>query len=439
MPTGILSEAYTASAQREARERQPAYFSQLLGEIRLDALISRQVVIPDTHLFDGAWFIESTSSELWRNLGAPSVAGYGSIIEIRSRRDSLTDSLGVFFQRADSDFLNPFPLNFLPGEEERDAVAKRLGQTPRSDLVDELARNESVAKAVGATLAKVLSEANVDVDVVWQLVDAWESMLHAERMGHLTTRRWQGDLDLIHSTSVDPIGLHEFTTPGGRDLYLGILRVVNAKSTYRSDVIGMISSALREAPDDASIAEISAVGDWYSHARGRAMAAQHQVSFGRRVDADRGLEAGYRRLAYDLTGRELHVAEASKDVQPTADLLAALSAMSGTEFGDLQVRLGPELDLWWMRRDRESLRTLIQCIDRYVPATSREGSELSLVKLVVSAPAAGVGGALLGPWGAAAGALMGGLVGPVHSRLKRANRIARIVEYFWPPIDGPQP
>jgi len=57
----LLAEDYSAPTQR-ARSEFDQWRHQYLGRLRLDAMISRTVVVPDSYLLDGRFFMSSSPS-----------------------------------------------------------------------------------------------------------------------------------------------------------------------------------------------------------------------------------------------------------------------------------------------------------------------------------------------------------------------------------------
>src|SRR4051812_22566404 len=93
----LLADTYNASRQREAwsRDRDQRYLD-LFGRLRLDAVLFRTVVIPDTHLFDGRLLLELGPDRVTRQIARWTE---DVPIEIRARSGDLRTSLADLLRR----------------------------------------------------------------------------------------------------------------------------------------------------------------------------------------------------------------------------------------------------------------------------------------------------------------------------------------------------
>jgi hypothetical protein len=129
----LFSNAYTPVQQGAMRKSVDAWHDDFLGQIRFDTLLAGTLVIPDTYIFDGAYFLDTMPSELAASVGR-GITHPQMPIEIRSRAPTLEESLARFLDRADGTNLNPFPFNAFTEDEVRKSLAESLGNTPAEKL-----------------------------------------------------------------------------------------------------------------------------------------------------------------------------------------------------------------------------------------------------------------------------------------------------------------
>jgi hypothetical protein len=118
-----------------------------LGQLRFDSLVVPTLVIPDSHVFDGPFFLGTTPAALRSQLGHWDGTPNGGMLrfEVRGRESTLDASLAELLRRPDSETLNLFVFKSIDDETARSGLAAQLGRTQATELDGELARTDNPA------------------------------------------------------------------------------------------------------------------------------------------------------------------------------------------------------------------------------------------------------------------------------------------------------
>lgn len=399
--------------------------SDFLGQLRFDSLTSETLVIPDSHIFDGPYFIGVSPTELLKKLGrcAPDddpVASAVLPIELRTRRATLSESLAELLRRERSSVLNHRAFKTIEDEDLRDAVARTLGSTPAERLDRALASAPDPAQAVMRVLRESFNDLGVAdrADAVLGPIEqGWRTWLELE--SRLDVRQWPPDrpFRLADALAIEELPDVRLLTPMGAEAHRLTQEHVALGSRYRGDVWRDLVQLRQDANgDDDALAEVEMVERWYSRGRYRAIAWQHQSAC---VQVDRpwleplsALQALYREALDRPEGNHVEVPDG---------VISALGDMDAEAFRRLTFTYRRELAAWWREGDVDGLRLTAAALADEVKLAPPRRNPVGLSELVGAAGPVGgaaAGAAVGGPVGAVVGALIGavGVVAAGHLR-----------------------
>ena len=418
----LLADDYSSTGQREWRlgiRGATAKFwrENLLGQLRFDTLVSETLVVPDTHLFDGTFFLETPPEELIKKLGRgdPEADGEGRLpIEFRARRDTLEHSLADLL-RHKHDRLNHFPFKSIVDDAVRLALAEQLGLTPQSVLDDALRSADDVVTAVGSVLRDCLDVRGLrDLadEAIGPLEESWRRWLAVEE--RLTIHVWDRAYKLRRALDYDPLPRGVPATDAGRRAHAIVMDRVREGELYRGDVTRELDGMRVGLSKDES-GDVDIVEKWYSRGRYRALAWQH-------VAVPAQLDRPWLRPATILQAQYRQALEEhGQHIQLPPGVIARLGRMETPKFRRMVYENEPELDAWWHRGDEDGLRRVAEKLADLDEAPAEDKNPLGVSEWVGAAGPAGgtaTGAALGGPGGAAAGAVVG-FVGRILSSRRR--------------------
>jgi hypothetical protein len=99
---------------------------EFLGSLRFDSILSKRLIVPDSHLLDGRFFLSLSASSLRAEIGRPfhgfTDDGLSLPIVLRLRRPTLRETVAEFL-RTDDEHLNGFSFKTIPNEQARRRLA----------------------------------------------------------------------------------------------------------------------------------------------------------------------------------------------------------------------------------------------------------------------------------------------------------------------------
>lgn len=402
----LFADDYSSSGQLAWRcgERGTGaeyWIDDYLGQLRFDSLLSPTLVIPDSHVFDGVYFLTTTPSELHANLGRAGLRDrQRPAIEIRARQATLEDSLAVLLRREDHPTLNAFRFKAI-GLDRSARLAEELGRTPETELDRALSGARSVPEGVASLLERCLVRVEPDVDAsgsIEPLRRGWERWLAEEE--HLVVKAWPtfSDFDLVAQIGREGTIDRELRGAVALDALGSIRRLLAVGSGHRADASAILARYRAAADDEATLRELELVDVWYSRLRYRALAARHGCHC---ALADRpwlpAVGAGQALL------RELIDGGAPVQVPLPDDVLTALGDLPAEDFEQLVHANRRWIVRLWTSRSVADLDAVADGI----AAAPREAGVRSL-GIAEGLPAAGgVMGALLGGVGGPLGVFIG--------------------------------
>jgi hypothetical protein len=440
----LFADDYSSSGQvawKEGRRGSDPddWGDDLLGLLRFDALVAATLVIPDSHLFDGPFFLARSPKELAEALGQPGreQVGLPRPLEIRGRGEGLADTLATLLVREGSETLNAFVFKTIADEQLRSVLAEELGNTPRVVLERALSREDDVAAAVASVLRDAIHRVDPGVDgthLVGPIEDGWRRWLAEERWVSVETWPIHRSFDIAKSLELDPPVSKRLKTQIGRDALREVLAVVARGSGHRADVSKVLAeprATATTAGDEAALLDFDAIDNWYSRGRYRALAWRHGCSCA--LADPPGLPA--LSVAQYLL-REIRRGDAtsvSRVALPEA-VLRRLADMESADYQHLVFAQRRELRRWWKDGETDGLKAVAGALGEFDPTTKRK--RIGVAQLLPFVPPAlgyGVGRAL---GDATAGATLGGEAGVAVSLAMVARRTndekvqSRIVEAF---------
>src|ERR1700760_4868257 len=114
LPDRFFADDYSSSGQEAwsnaERGTDVAYWKDdYRGQLRFDSLLSRTLVIPDSHIFDGPYFLTTGPALLESALGRSGLGEHSTpALEVRGRESTLEGSLAAMLRRPGQPNLNAF-------------------------------------------------------------------------------------------------------------------------------------------------------------------------------------------------------------------------------------------------------------------------------------------------------------------------------------------
>jgi hypothetical protein len=362
----VFVDDYSSSGQTDWREGRRGFGGQfwaedLLGQLRFDALVTRTLVIPDSHVFDGPYFLRQAPRELALALGRPAEDGAEPRLpfEVRGRGDGLAETLATFLRREDRDTLNGFVFKSLDDAMLRSLLATELGRTPSEELDAALACSEDVARAVAtvvrAALHRVDAGANVDA-LVGPMEEGWRRWL--AEAAYVPVRTWPIYSQFDVAAGLDPLTPEDLQTTLGRNALAEIRGVIAVGSQHRADISALLAAPRARAStagDEAGLADLQLLDLWYSRGRYRALARQHGCAC---LLAD-SLALPPLNLAQRLLRRAISPTEKEMGRVELPDaIISRLATVDDQGFQQLTRRLWPTLKRWWEARESDDLKAV---------------------------------------------------------------------------------
>ena len=223
----VFADDYSSSGQvawkRGTRGLGPAFWDDdFLGQLRFDTLAARTLVIPDSHIFDGPYFVRRSPRELAVDLGRTSKDDTTAVLpfEVRGRGTGLADTLATLLHRDSRDTLNAFVFKTIDDDVLRPLLAEELGRTPARYLERSLTRSDDVATAVGAVVRAALLRIDTAVDVdalVEPIEEGWRRWLAEEQHVPVVTWPVHIDFNVEAGLAAEPFVEAKLTTELGHD------------------------------------------------------------------------------------------------------------------------------------------------------------------------------------------------------------------------------
>ncbi len=403
----LFADDYSSTGQRAWMEGDhgtgPEYWQDdYRGQLRFDSLLVPTLVIPDSHIFDGLFFLETGPRELEGVLGR---GGLGNRdvpgIEIRGREETLRDSLATFLRRPDHPTLNAFVFKSIDSTI-RHELAAELKRTPEAELDRALKRAKDEPAGVASVLEACLRRIDPTVDakaIVRPLKRGWRRWLR-EASG-VDVKKWPiyKEFDIQAQAQREPSIDANMRTEPGRAALAAVLATIARGSGHRSDISELLAAArARSAGDEVALGDLELIDAWYSRLRYRALASRHDCVC---ALADRPW------LPVVGPGHAL-LREALRLDDPThvalpEDVLTALGDLHSRQFQEFVYNNRRVIVRWWRTREVDALHALAEAVAGFT--RQRKRAALGLAQTLPPA------GAAIGTLAGGAGGALGGLIG----------------------------
>jgi hypothetical protein len=375
----VFVDDYSSSGQDDWRQGRRGFGGRfwaedLLGQLRFDTLVARTLVIPDSHIFDGPFFLRQRPGELAIALGRQAKDGAEPMLpfEVRGRGAGLADTLATFLTREGRETLNPFVFKSLDDPMLRPLLAEELGNTPVGDLDVALASSDDVAHAVAGVVRQALhrvdAAANADA-LIGPIEEGWRCWLDEAK--HVSVRTWPTYTEFNVAAHLDPLAPADLRTKLGRDTLNEVNGVIAGGSQHRADVSALLAGPRVTAVghgDESGLADLLFIDLWYSRGRYRALAAQHACAC---LLADSlafpALNPTQGLLRRALAGKGARV----ERVELPDAVIGRLARVDEASFGQLTSRLGPTLKRWWDASDIDDLKEVAAALGALEPSEPR--------------------------------------------------------------------
>lgn len=370
---GQLSHVPDKRAPLTPREQDPPWRAAFLGSLRFDSILSHRLVIPDSHLLDGRFFLSARAADLRREIGRPAQGQTEGQLHLPFlfglRRPTLEQTVAEFLRTDDDEHLNGFSFKSIPDTEARAQLAKSLKAHSWHELQRRLpaAGGPSIADAVGAFLIDLLdAEGFGQAAPGWihPLAARWRSWLELEDEGAVEVEQYGwGTFDLRRSLAEDDAGEDDLSTELGRTALATLHVQVSSDHKLRTDA-NEAMARLREdaAGDEAAEEDLRRVDRIYSRARYRAIAWQHDAVFVRTAgQGGRPLGTGERVL--ERVRDDVHPGIGLR-VELPEDICQALGEMHPETFQRYMYENRDVLRQWWRAGDLDDLK---RATDRLAP------------------------------------------------------------------------
>jgi hypothetical protein len=356
-----FSDVYSAAGQRERFDAGWSH-DDFLAHLRVDALLAETIILPDTYLFDGAYFLDADPEDLRIRVGRE-ITGRQLPIVVRTRRSTLKESLRGFLLRDGSPFLNRFPFNAIKDEAARNALADALAAFPPDEYQRRL--REDVPRDLARLLRELLErsghEADADIDQMHAGWSKWLATEHApESNRRLKVSKWNRDLDVREVATDDRYRIqpdNHLETPAGRTLHEEVLGTIESGRTYRADASRRFreEKKLMTRPDEAR--DLNTIRSWYDDTRHRAIARQHDCTAFAYTPNPSAKPIG------PLQRREREIAtdgaRESTEVTVPEDFYYRLLSVDPEPYAKVMLKVMPHLRAWWNTGHVEALQRVM--------------------------------------------------------------------------------
>src|ERR1700761_136345 len=164
----LIAEDYSNSTQQ--KRSQSNYWQQLYwGRLRLDSIVARTLVIPDTYLIDGRFFLSTGPLEMAAQLACDE-SSTTPFLEVRSRHSDLQTTLRDVLIRPGEDYLNRFRIHSITSDEDRETLAQRLSLIRADDLQSRMYDN-TPDRAIGGLLVELTRDLSVETQETVEMLE----------------------------------------------------------------------------------------------------------------------------------------------------------------------------------------------------------------------------------------------------------------------------
>lgn len=411
VPQRLFSDDYSATAQRAwlqgergrdsseeapTSEEGPTWWDRYLGQLRFDSLVFRTLVVPDSHLLDGSFFLATRPRALENALARPG-RRKGALrlpIEFRLRAPSLRETLARFLVVDDQDELNGFTFKTISHAGARAELAQQLEKRTREHLDKALACGDP-AKGVAGLLRDCLREKEL-LDVaagdITALEESWSDWIKDEEVIAPVCAKYRTNVGyvpakVLKDERIDPAA--EGLSDKGAAALEELVGLFRKNARRRWEFTKVLNRYRADDPNDETLSDLEELEDWVSRSRYRAIARQHRARFVQLWAGERVFGSSrrfYVRATSEppATGRRAELPD------------GVLKGLADMPCGKYREFLTPErlglLGDWWDKGDLSAFKEVAGDLGHEI--ASRRGPGRA-VRMVLP-PAAGLTGAIAG-------------------------------------------
>ncbi len=252
--TRLFSEIYDSVKQREL-VNQSTWKTDYIARIRLDLLLSNNLILTDTQLLDGAFYTKLDPSELEQHIPLDR-------LEIRARDADLSNALLGFVYKPNADKLRGFTFSAINDAEIREKARRHLAQLSSSKI-----------RKDWREIPRLLRHAGVDEATTDLLEERWAHWIEASTSGKIRVIKWEGKFDL--DNAFQPKYANALSKLSTEHARITATRAWGHRHN-RSYVDPLLNEALSEAEGEESKAEIKWILSWFHQAYNRTLKNQHK-------------------------------------------------------------------------------------------------------------------------------------------------------------------
>ncbi len=257
----LFADVYDGPIQgRHVSWGEPVGRASYLARLRLDAFLRKKIVIVDTDIVDGAFFLDAATDSLLEELPLER-------IEVQLRANSFEDSIYLSFFDPKMKTLRPYFLSSMSAEQALQ-VQSRLKEYPSSGI-QSWRRIPQVLRSIG-----VEAELTERYAKSWAM---WCELINKRRVG---VGHWDADFQfekrIRERVAREKEAIRESLTPFGQSVMDDVL----VKQDSRSEIAGIIGQAWAEieAWDVVSQNDLRIIEAWYGSVYNNTRAANHNCA-----------------------------------------------------------------------------------------------------------------------------------------------------------------
>lgn len=355
----FFSDFYDSVHQRTYPNRIAAdnnYKNLYAGRLRLDTLLSESLVIVDTQLLDGEFFLDHGPSSL-SNLIARKDREPMPLI-IKSRLPKLEDALLRFYKKPNEDNLQGFAPSVIRNDELRINITQSLQKT-KADKI-----------RTCWDILPIFLDAGVAQDEVERIKTGWTHWIEAQGHNLFIVEQWKGTWDL--DSALDKNWLNRCVTSQEG---CALVETIWNFRLYRSDNEKKILTFRQEAQSEATLGEADQIEIWFNRAYNLTIANQHEC------DAFESIHT----LSSSRSGCSVDMESPEVTLDLPEHFLRSLGSMSTEDFHKhfTKNHCDPNyFEQWWKEGKEDDLRRAIEPLAAAAVIDSRGKEENNLRKFI---------------------------------------------------------
>lgn len=367
----LFSDYYDSVQQRQLRWEEPpesdyenpkvAYQARL----RFDILLSRRLVLTDTQLLDGLFFLNSDPQELWSSVAR--AHGQAPPIEVQARVLDLEESLVRFVSQPNNSNLRGFSFSAIQNPEARSEV-KNILQMTSSEYIKSWHDIPPLLRSAGVSLE------NVDM-----LESGWARWIEAQKNGLVKLTTSAGPFRVDEALG-DPAVLDKrLRDDDAREIAKWVYEHRGDRSLVDVTLSDLISHSIEEG-----LADLYIVENWFHQAYNRTIAwtygCTHYESVYNQFRRGAAIRPRVDRVLVK-SDSDIEVGVADVALELPREFLIGIGRMPNDLFKDLFSRNQGLFERWWVNGDIEALRSaFIPFIDASTTAGGSNGPHLPQIK-----------------------------------------------------------